>query len=724
MAPWLDFSLFWALLSVSLFNTVILLWLGLTVLLNAERRHIGVWVAGFGLLAGGAFFAAHSVMLDYSLRALVFGVRVWWYGGWSAILVLPCAWYLLMLWYAGFWDEKTSTLRRRHRPCLLLVSTLLTVLFIVVALANPFRVLAQMANVPSHDALSLRGWPYLLVLYPVYLLMCIGLALDVLRRPNVSGRALRDVARQRARPYLIASTLVQLGLSLLVGLAILGMVYASLWGRVPDAIAGRIELWGSALELLVCALIALAVILLGKAIVSYGILTEKTLPRRGFVRQWRVIVIVAAVYSALVGLSQGFELRPIYPLMLTTILMSAFLAFFAWRSYAEQEQHTSNLRAVAGSQHFYDDLLSRHRENSGENSTQENAAHDSFATLCRDVLHARRAFLQPLGSLAPLVAAETFPPSLSVPNVQSLAMSFSPQTRCVPLDATIYHGAIWAVPLWGERGLIGALLLGEKEDGGLYTQEEIEVARAAGERSIDARAGRALSQRLMSLQRQRLAENQLLDRQARRALHDEILPRVHAAILTLSASGNAEVLTQLSDVHRQISDLLREMPTHTTPEIARLGVLGSLHRVLETEWKGAFDGVTWDVEDDVEKRFQSLHPLTGEVLFFACREAIRNAARYGRGDDPTRLLQLTLRATEDESLHIEIEDDGVGTSAIEYSKDTEKSNGGSGRGLTLHSTMMAIVGGTLSVESQTGRGMRVRLTLPPEDLSVVVPATE
>ena len=28
----------WAIMAVSLFNTVLLLWLGLTVLLNAERR--------------------------------------------------------------------------------------------------------------------------------------------------------------------------------------------------------------------------------------------------------------------------------------------------------------------------------------------------------------------------------------------------------------------------------------------------------------------------------------------------------------------------------------------------------------------------------------------------------------------------------------------------------------------------------------------------------------
>ncbi len=44
-----NFSLDWLTLAVSLFNTILLLWLGLTVLLNAERRSWGIWMAGGGL---------------------------------------------------------------------------------------------------------------------------------------------------------------------------------------------------------------------------------------------------------------------------------------------------------------------------------------------------------------------------------------------------------------------------------------------------------------------------------------------------------------------------------------------------------------------------------------------------------------------------------------------------------------------------------------------------
>ena len=83
----------------------------------------------------------------------------------------------------------------------------------------------------------------------------------------------------------------------------------------------------------------------------------------------------------------------------------------------------------------------------------------------------------------------------------------APETACLPLDPAQFGGAAWAVPLWSERGLVGVLLLGDKRDGGLYTQEEIEIARASGERLMDTLATAEMARRLMALQRQRLAES-------------------------------------------------------------------------------------------------------------------------------------------------------------------------------------------------------------------------
>ena len=286
----------------------------------------------------------------------------------------------------------------------------------------------------------------------------------------------------------------------------------------------------------------------------------------------------------------------------------------------------------------------------------------------------------------------------------------SPQTMCIPLDPARYGGATWAVPLWSERGLVGVLLLGEKRGRGLYTQEEIEIARASGERLIDSQAGAEMARRLMGLQRERLAESQVLDQRARRVLHDDVLPRLHAAMLTLDDKNHADAVEALADAHRQIADLLHEMPTVSAPEVARLGLIGALRQTVDEEFGNAFDAVAWKVEPEAEQKAHAIPTLTAEVLFYAAREAVRNAARHGRarqgrGEDSAP-LHLRIAVAQHHGLEITIEDDGVGLGA------GSASDPGSGHGLALHSTMMAVVGGILAIESAPGAYTRVTLRLP------------
>ena len=64
----------------------------------------------------------------------------------------------------------------------------------------------------------------------------------------------------------------------------------------------------------------------------------------------------------------------------------------------------------------------------------------------------------------------------------------------------------------------------------------------------------------------------------------------------------------------------------------------------------------------------------------------------GAWDGDEHLVQVTCES-EDNALRITIEDDGVG---LGLARDSDAS----GQGLALHSTMMAVVGGTLTVESR------------------------
>jgi signal transduction histidine kinase len=714
----------WLQLTLSLFNAILLLWLGLTVLINAERRSLGVGLAGGGMLLGGAFFLAHAAMLFYDLGSLVLHIALWWYGGWLALIALPLAWFTLMLWYAGFWDDDLSPLHRRQRPWLGVLLCAALAMTALIATTDPRYLLRHVALVALSSATYDNRVLVLVGTYPLYLLACIGAALDALGRPALTTRFMGDLARSRARPWLLATTLLQFIVSLMVASGLAWIVFRVLRADLDQYMDGyggivwSFDVW----DTVICALIGASVVLMGKAVMSYEIFSGKTLPRRGFLRQWRYIVLVAGAYSAFVSTCLEFDWPPIFPLLLTSAAMSVLLAVWNWRSHLEREQSIENLRPFVASQKLYQHLVES--PSSSNDTAHVVDAATPFRALCESVLNTQNAHLVPLGTLAPLAgAALSYPPGadLVLDEIETLkAQLDSPRTMCLQLDPSRWNGAQWAVPLWSERGLIGVLLLGEKRDGSLYAQEEIEIARSSGERLIDMQAGAAMAQRLMALQQQRLTHNQVVDGRARRVLHDEILPQLHATMLSLSTQCGAQVnesqpddaIATLAHVHRQVCDLLREMPPATAPSISRLGLLGALRQCVTQEFKDAFDEVEWCIDGNAEKQSQSVSPLAGEVTFYAAREALRNAARYGRGADAARTLHVRIQVQSGRELQIAIEDDGVGMARHEYSGDATHTAGGSGQGLILHSTMMAVAGGQLSTESIAPHGTRVVLSLP------------
>jgi signal transduction histidine kinase len=540
--------------------------------------------------------------------------------------------------------------------------------------------------------------------YPPFLILCTGTALYALGNPAPTGQMMTQEARRRARPFLLASSLVQLIVSVGVALALLAFGYLSLSTSLYGLYSEFAD-WINAADLVVSLAISVAVMLLGKAIVSYEIFTGKILPRRGFLRQWRAIVTLAACYALLLSGCIGLELRPIFSTLLTTTLMSAFLAIFSARATADHERAVQSIAPFVASQHLTQGLLS------GDAAPLQRALDEPFRALCEEVLGASRAVLMARGAHASLCGApRLYPPSLPLrpewaPLVANLRAS--PQHALpLPFDCGMNYLVPLGAALDEGDAPLGALLLGPKRDGGLYTVEEIEVARATGQHLLDSQAGATLAARLVELQRQKLAQVQTLDRRARRALHDDILPLLHGALLDLSAqNASPHAMGLLTDAHKGISDLLREAPAPDSP-LARRDFFQALEREVEIEMKGAFASVEWQIAPAARDFTAQLPALLADSLFFAAREAIRNAAKYGRGADETRALNLRLEAKVESEWTLEICDDGVGTGG--GASDV----GGSGSGLALHAAMLAIAGGYLRVESAKNGGTRVILGLP------------
>lgn len=696
-----DTVLNWALIALSSFNTIIPVWLGLTVLLNAERRAWGIWLAGGSLLASGVFFIFHTLLLEGSLFYFRLALGPIWDFRWLPIVALPLAWYCAMLWFAGFWEKPAGPLHRVHRPALWF--TVLLGLCVMGLLLIADRLTAG-GRPGAGDSGSMTVWgiPLQLVLYPFYIICCFLFSLHVLRNVEPSGRVMGDLARVRARPWLRGTTLLLIGVSLLVAWALFWVVVER--GEPVFTMSDLLALhW---FDFGISSLITCAILSLGQAIVSYEIFTGKILPRQGFRRHWHNAIMLAAGYSAMLSLALVLDLSPIYSLLIATVLIALFYALLNWRSFAERDRYLEHLRPFIGSQQLYELLLGQGAGEVGSNVSVP------FRALCTDVLGARVGFLVPLGPMAtlagPVLSYPVSPPDSLADRSELVALVDSPRTLSVPVEPGRYAGAVWAIPLWSERGLIGALLLGEKLDGGLYTQEEMEIARASGERLVDMQAGVEMARRLMELQRRRLAESQVMDQQTRRVLHDDVLPQLHAVMLELSGGDAAarDAIGMMSDLHRKISDLLRELPAPTSQAVERLGFMEALRHVALVEFRNGFDDVRWHSDPDAERLAAALSPLAADVTYYAARETIRNAARYGRGGSNRRPLRLAVSLVAGEGLEITIEDDGVGIDAA------APSAGGSGQGLALHSTMMAVVGGSLAIESVPDRYTRVRLRLP------------
>ena len=207
------------------------------------------------------------------------------------------------------------------------------------------------------------------------------------------------------------------------------------------------------------------------------------------------------------GLRNAEGLELIGKTLLGLLILIAFYALVSWRSFIERERMVSLLRPLTS------DALSWMR---GPIGPRRNGDRDRFdapalgidaqamlTALCRDSIGASWAIVLAQGPLAPLVSAPLQYPPTTAPlpaiDLAQLRATLAPAGQLgAPLEPHEWQGLTWAVPLWSERGPLGVMLLGPKADGGLYAQEDIEVARAGGERLLEALIQTELTNRLIA----------------------------------------------------------------------------------------------------------------------------------------------------------------------------------------------------------------------------------
>src|SRR5579883_1208355 len=360
-----------------------------------------------------------------------------------------------------------------------------------------------------------------------------------------------------ARPWLLLAALLMVGLTTTLGVlvvqAILNWVHHphTVLEKLPPVVVSTTNINTFPLNLIVLDLIAngavaLVILLIGYSIVRHGILIERSLARRGFFEQWRGIVIVATCVASFIALLVAYTHSNLGGLLLITSLATAAYALFTWSSYTAHDRYVALLGP------FVRSTSQRHWLNTDLQKTEQDLEH-LFFHLCHEVLGVQCAYLSVMAGSERRSFSYRWPADL-VPGPQWIkpARGVNGESRDRPVtrpERTLVSQAtlarriqvslneqpliVWVLPIYNERGLVATLYLGPREDGSVFTDEDMNLAHACGERILDTLGDHEAMQAVASLLRRRVVDVKLLGAQQRRVLHDEILPQMHLALLQL-----------------------------------------------------------------------------------------------------------------------------------------------------------------------------------------------
>jgi len=395
----------WATLTISLFNFLLLTWLSVTVFFNASRRDWGVWLMSGGLAIGAIFFVCHTAILaDQEALAQLDGLNFWWHAGWIPVILAPISWYVVVLWYAGFWNDQRSPLHRQHKFWLVSQLVLSIVLIVLFVFSNAIPEYDQLIKLNLSGTVIIGNTPALFLLVPAFMILCIFLSMTALLYPAPTKHSISEQARQRSRPWLLGTTII-----LLVACFLVAAFIAYIAHMVSNNGGLSIQPSGIALfDLTLLLLIATATILLGQAIVSYEVFTGKTLPRRMLIVRWQTAILISIICSVLVSSSLVFNLQSIYSYISLTLFLVISYAFYTWRAFVDREQFTAQLRPFVASERLVNRFITL-------DATSESYGQDLFNAVCKNVLGTQQAQLTALGALAPLAGPSLVFPVSSYP---------------------------------------------------------------------------------------------------------------------------------------------------------------------------------------------------------------------------------------------------------------------------------------------------------------------
>ncbi|TGL93266.1 ATP-binding protein [Leptospira barantonii] len=692
--------------SVFLFLSSILLWLASTTLVNLERRDRAATFTICILISASTLFGFFSWIGESGLITVSNYSAVYFLPGIFGLILIPFGWFFIVVWFLGFLREK-----RIYRIFfwLLLIAQISAVVFFFVwsrKISLKLSLFHFWNVVPFSFRLS----------YLVYILFCITIPIFALFSFRVSKNVLPEIARNKAVPFLKTISLLLFGVFILVFFLFLGQGTGIIEDPVARSDRDPIPFYGFLIGILF--LVSISILVLGQALISYEIFTGRILPKISLREEWRNANFGFFTLASLYFVSATLEFPKIELFLTGSFVFCISRTFLLKKSKDLRLEKSSVLSSIIKTEEIKGDLL----ENS--NNLREKFQR-SFDILCSDILETSSAlFINE--SRVPFIAdmilrypgtgtTEEFKESQKPEVADVNEKTFKNLNLIFEKDGLSYlerenHSDFaLCIKVENDQSGEGLLFLGQKRNGGLYAEEEIETAKAAVSWILSSLFTESNSLTLSSLQRKHMEEQRISDYKTRQILHDEILPEIHSSILILSQLKNenefSEQIQLLTNLHKRVSSFLRELPD-TSLEIARLGLIDALIRRTSAEWEASrFD---WNFEPELKERFPISKPEALEILFYACRESIRNAVKYSR-ESGRNDISVSFFARNDPRNGVLVR--------IKNRIETDRNSSfeSAGQGLRIHSALLKIFGGYLTLEFLNTNEALVEIFLPEQD---------
>ncbi|PJZ64991.1 hypothetical protein CH371_15945 [Leptospira wolffii] len=659
--------------SLFLFLSGVLFWLASTTVINLEKKNLYAYFSIGVLTLTSLLFAFFSWIGQENLLSISrFPFRIF-YPAIFLLILIPYGWYFIIAWFLGLLQGRTFY---KVLAYVLGISQIFACILIFIKGSNygwEVSIYDFWISIP----ISFRSS------YIIYVFLCVILSLVGLLNFKVTSRVFTEIARYRSVPYLKAVCILLLAVIGCVSLLFLG---ESL-GIAPDPVVLSLSNPNPLYVYLILIeiLVTIAILLLGQTLVSYEFLTGRILPQIGLKKEWRIVLLLAGSVSVVYIVFSLLGYR------VAEILLASNYSFLLSRMFALRQSKRSNFRRNESLQSvlFFESL-----------PESRTVFEEKFDFVCQRILNSSKS----------LLVSETSSPFLSkiilsYPNVEE---TYEPklQHRVFDPERSIFYMSgedsfeySIAVGIEETNGIKGTLFLGPKLDGGLYAEEEIELAKTATLWILNGILQLETNQTLSELQRKHIREQRISDHKTRQILHDEILPELHSGILNLNENSGREKIKEhlrsLTELHGKISGFLRELPDIRS-ELARIGMIPVFQNLLDSDFSK--ENIIRNIEPGFPELADKLPPDLQEAVYYSFREALRNAIKFSSSSKEA----ISLSFFQKSGLRIEIKN------AVRPNSESEST----GQGLKIHSALLKIFGAGLNLEFQDKKIAIVNITIP------------